>query len=131
MVCVTCGTVQSMASLVVAGASPEEAETLIGFSCEGRLTGAGPWPHSPNAWRRAVRGCDWSLGGLFRLHRLQVNDGERMHPMFAIATPEQAQALASAIEARSGEPVPVSTGAAGESVVPKADAQTPTQESAQ
>lgn len=97
LVCPICGTVQSMASLVEAGATKEEAERLIGFSCEGRLTGAGPWPNKPNAKRRAVRGCDWSLGGLFKLHRLEVTaDGEPPHPRFEVATPEQAQALASA-----------------------------------
>ena len=96
-VCPICGTVQSMASLVEAGATPEKAESIIGFSCEGRLTKAGPFKKA-NAGR--VRGCDWSLGGLFRLHRLEVNDGTRMHPMFELATAEQAQTLASAIEAR-------------------------------
>lgn len=92
--CVTCGTVQSMRSLVAAGATPERAENTIGFSCEGRLRGAKGatrerTPADPN-----VRGCDWSLGGLFTLHTLEVEmpDGKR-HRTFELATPEQAQAL--------------------------------------
>lgn len=95
LVCPICGTVQSMASLTAAGASPDEAERMIGFSCEGRLTGAGPWSSKATAKRKAIRGCDWSLGGLFRVHELEVitDDGEA-HPRFVVATPEQAQALA-------------------------------------
>lgn len=92
LVCPICGTAQSMASLVAAGATPDQAERQIGFSCEGRLTGAGPWSEKPK--RRKVRGCDWSLGGLFRVHKLEVltEDGEA-NPRFEVATPEQAQAL--------------------------------------
>lgn len=98
-VCVMCGTVQSMASLVRAGATQDRAERMIGFSCEGRLTNAGPWaPETERSEkakaRRLVRGCDWTLGGLFTLHKLAVvtEDGEE-HPRFQLASPEQAQAL--------------------------------------
>jgi hypothetical protein len=92
--CPICGTVQSMASLVVAGASVEDAEKQIGFSCEGRITGVGPLPKNASAERRGQRGCDWSLGGLFSLHMLEVvtEDG-RTHPRFEIASPEEAQEL--------------------------------------
>ena len=97
--CPVCGTVQSMASLVRAGATPEQAEQRIGFGCEGRLTNAGPWPSEKDKSvkakaRRKVRGCDWSLGGLFRIHELEVvtEDGEK-HPRFVVATPEEAKAL--------------------------------------
>lgn len=93
LVCPVCGTVQSMASLIAAGATPEEAERQIGFSCEGRLTNAGPF--NPKNKAKGARGCDWSLGGLFRVHELEVltEDGVA-HPRFAVATPEQAQELA-------------------------------------
>lgn len=98
-VCPACGTVQSIASLVRAGVDPERAETAMGFSCEGRWTKAGQWPSDKDKSakakvRRAVRGCDWTLGGLFRIHRLEVltPDG-KAHPFFEIATAEQAQAL--------------------------------------
>ena len=104
-VCPICGTVQSIASLVKAGADPEKAETAMGFSCEGRWTNAGPWPADKdksakaNA-RRAIRGCDWTLGGLFRIHRLEVltPDG-KAHPYFGIATADQAQALERSLTA--------------------------------
>lgn len=94
LVCPACGTVQSMASLVSAGATVEQAERSIGFSCEGRFTGAGAWPAKPSSERAAVRGCDWTLGGLFRIHQLEVltPDGEA-HPRFEVATREEAQAL--------------------------------------
>jgi hypothetical protein len=97
--CVICGTVQSMASLIAAGCAADKAESLVGFSCEGRLTGAGAWPSNKkkdakSVARRKVRGCDWTLGGLFRLHHIEVTgtDG-KPQPIFDLATPEEAQAL--------------------------------------
>jgi hypothetical protein len=99
VICPVCGTVQSIASLIRAGATPDEAENKIGFSCEGRLTGAGPWPSAKDesekaVERRSVRGCDWTLGGLFTIHELEVitEDG-KSHPSFTVATPAVAQAL--------------------------------------
>lgn len=93
LVCPVCETVQSTASLMAAGADRDKADRMIGFSCEGRLTGAGGWPSKPTAKRRAIRGCDWSLGGLFRIHELEVADGDEVFPRFVVATAEQAQAL--------------------------------------
>lgn len=102
-ICPVCHTVQSMRSLRRAGANPSNVEMFIGFSCEGRLTGAGEWPSdkdkSANAnQRRLIRGCNWTLGGLFKIHTLEVTtpDGA-VHPIFEIATPEQARALAAEI----------------------------------
>lgn len=91
--CPICHTVQSMNSLVKAGCPASKVDNYIGFSCEGRFTEAGPWEDTPK--RRKVRGCDWTLGGLFKLHELEVvtSDGDK-HPRFEIATPEEAQALA-------------------------------------
>jgi hypothetical protein len=90
--CPICGTVQSMASLIAAGAgnSEEDAEKYIGFSCVGRFTGAGPFHRGD----QPGNGCDWSLGGLFHLHTLEIEtaDGQR-HMHFEPATPEQAQSL--------------------------------------
>ena len=102
-VCVVCGTVQSMASLMKAGASPERVESLVGFSCEGRLTNAGSWPRAGDrsvkaSKRRKIRGCDWTLGGLFKIHQLEVVDDDKPHPRFTFATPEQARTLESAME---------------------------------
>lgn len=105
LVCPVCGTPQSRASLEAAGATAEEAERIFGFSCEGRLTKVGPWPGSTDrsakaVARRKVRGCDWTLGGLFKLHVLEVvtKDGVT-HPLFAIARPEVAQELERSISA--------------------------------
>lgn len=101
--CPVCATVQSLASLIKAGDDPKTAETHVGFSCEGRFSNAGPWPgskdKSPGAEaRRAIRGCDWTLGGLLRLHNLEIigEDG-KPHPFFDIATADEAKALQAAI----------------------------------
>lgn len=89
--CPICGTVQSAADLIRAGAGGnyDEVEGKVGFSCVGRFTNAGPHKRG----EVAGRGCDWTLGGLFRLHVLEVvtEDGER-HPLFEPASPEEAQA---------------------------------------
>lgn len=91
--CPRCATVQSARSLIAAGAGEtfEEVEKFLGFSCVGRWTEAGTPRKKPDG-----RPCNWTLGGLFRLHELEVEtpDGER-HPLFAPATPEEAQALAN------------------------------------
>jgi hypothetical protein len=107
--CPICGTVQSMASLVAAGAKPETVERSLGFSCEGRFNGAGAWPRDPKAQAsREKRGCDWTLGGLFQLHEAEVEyeNGEKS-PMFDLASPEEAQALERELSfaAAVGEPL--------------------------
>lgn len=89
--CPMCETVQSMTSLIRAGAgrTPEEVERYIGFSCIGRWTGAG----SPRPENKG-KGCNWTLGELLQLHRLEVvMDDGTVHPTFEPATPEEAQAL--------------------------------------
>lgn len=93
--CVVCGTVQSMASLQKAGCPAEKSESQVGFSCEGRWSSAGPWPANPRKrLARKVRGCDWTLGGLFHIHKLEVVNAEgKAQPIFEIAAPEEAQAL--------------------------------------
>lgn len=97
-ICPICGTVQSMASLVKAGADKATVDKYIGFSCEGRFSNVGPMPAEKDkstkaAERRLMRGCNWTLGGLFQLHELEIEDENGSHPHFEIATPEQAQAL--------------------------------------
>lgn len=88
--CPMCGTVQSAADLIAAGAGTdfEAVEAYLGFSCVGRFTGGG----SPRK-ESDGRPCDWTLGGLFKLHKLEVvlPDG-RAFPTFEPATPEEAQA---------------------------------------
>ncbi len=98
LVCPICGTVQSMASLIKAGAPADKVDGFFGFSCEGRFTRAGPWPAQSAQTqaakqRRLVRGCDWTLGGLLRLHQLEVMTEDGVRPCFVLATPEQARAL--------------------------------------
>lgn len=88
--CVICGTVQSPADFMRATGKPiEEIEKYFGFSCIGRFTNAGPWKQGD----APGKGCDWTLGGLLRLHRLVVvtPDGDE-HPFFDIASAEEAQA---------------------------------------
>jgi hypothetical protein len=88
--CPMCNTIQSAYDLIAAGAGKdfEAVEKYLGFSCVGRFTGA----RSP---RRKPDGhpCDWTLGGLFSAHRLEVitPDGKH-HPRFEPATPSEAQA---------------------------------------
>lgn len=90
--CVMCGTVQSGQSFIAAGAGADmdAVEKFIGFSCVGRFTNAGP--HKKDT--PPGRGCDWTLGGLFTIHRLEVEtpDGKQ-HPFFEIASLEEAQQL--------------------------------------
>lgn len=69
--CPKCRTLQSAQDLIDAGAGKNlvEVERYLGFSCVGR------WDEN--------KGCDWTLGGLFRIHKLEVitPDGEH-HPRF-------------------------------------------------
>lgn len=96
--CPVCGTIQSARSLIAAGAGDtfESVERFLGFSCVGRFTNAGP--HKSDS--PAGKGCDWTLGGLFQLHCLEVvdEDGGR-HPRFEPATAEEAQGLAASWKA--------------------------------
>lgn len=89
--CPMCETVQSGADLVDAGAGADfdSIEKYLGFSCVGRFTGQKFTRES----KGAGKGCDWTLGGLFRTHKLEVvtHDGER-HPRFEPVSPEVAQA---------------------------------------
>lgn len=88
--CPVCGTVQSKRLLIQQGCPPEKVETQVGFSCVGRWNNAGAYNKSRNADKP---GCDWTLGGLFRLHNLEVQEDGKTHPMFDVATPEEAQKL--------------------------------------
>jgi len=91
MECPMCGTIQSAADLIAAGAGKDfdGVEQYIGFSCVGRWTNAGPPPKT----KGTQRGCDWTLGGLFAIADLTVitPDGKK-HLRFMPATPEQAKA---------------------------------------
>lgn len=88
-ICPMCQTAQTAQDLIDAGAGEnfDEVEKYLGFSCIGRFTGAGSPRKKPDG-----KPCNWTLGGLFTLHKLEVitQDGEH-HPRFEPATPEQAQ----------------------------------------
>jgi hypothetical protein len=92
-VCPMCKTVQSMRSLMDAGVKPEEVEKFIGFSCEGRFRNAPPAKNGKPG-NKHIRGCDWTLGGLFKLHTTEVvkEDGST-HPIFELANQYEAKQL--------------------------------------
>jgi hypothetical protein len=93
LVCPMCATVQSARDLIAAGAGADFAavEKYLGFSCVGRFTGAGSPRKVPDG-----NPCNWMLGGLFALHKLEVVDEDgKAHPRFQPATPEQAVAHAA------------------------------------
>lgn len=88
--CPMCGTIQSATDLIKVGAGNtfDEVEKYLAYSCVGRFTNAGP----PEPNKPPGSGCDWTLGGLFQLHKLEVEtaDGKR-HPRFEVCIPEEAQ----------------------------------------
>jgi hypothetical protein len=91
--CPACGTVQSADDLIAAGAGSnfEEVYQYLGFSCVGRFTGADSPRKEPDG-----KPCNWTLGGFFKLHNLEVvtPDGKH-HPHFEPASPDEAQAHAA------------------------------------
>jgi hypothetical protein len=97
--CPICGTVQSMASLERAGATEADAMASFGFSCVGRFTNAGPHKRGDPPGK----GCDWSLGGLLRLHEVEVVlEGGAISPAFEVASPDEAKALMAELERENG-----------------------------
>jgi hypothetical protein len=90
MKCPMCGTLQAGRDLIDAGAGKDfdAVERYLGFSCVGRFTGATSPRKTPDG-----KPCNWTLGGLFSLHKLEVitPDGVR-HPRFELATREEADA---------------------------------------
>ncbi len=69
--CPSCKKLQSARDLIRAGAGKDldEVEKYLAFSCVGRFDSS--------------QGCDWTLGGLFQIHELEVitPDGKH-HPRF-------------------------------------------------
>lgn len=70
-ICPHCKTIQCAQDLIDAGAGKtfDEVKKYLAFSCVGRFT--------------KDKGCNWTLGGLFQIHELEVitPDGEH-HPWF-------------------------------------------------
>ena len=82
-ICPICGTPQSAEDLVAAGVDKAKVSDYVGFSCIGRWTDAGPHKKGD----KPGKGCDWTLGGLFRLHKLEIEDEKgKKHPHFELAT---------------------------------------------
>jgi hypothetical protein len=86
--CPMCKTLQSGADLIRAGAGPtfDDVEKYLGFSCIGRFTGALSPRKQPDG-----KPCNWTLGGLFRVHTFEVvtPDGKH-HPRFELASKDDA-----------------------------------------
>ena len=90
MVCPMCGTVQSGQDLIDSGAGEdlESVNKYLGFSCVGRWTHQKSPPKTPGT----QIGCNWTLGGLFKMHKLEViNPDGNISPRFELAEPYQAQ----------------------------------------
>lgn len=95
-ICPACNTVQSARWFIAAGAGKDfdDVQGSLGFSCVGRFTGAG-------AERVEGKGCNWTCGGLFQIHKLTViTPDDKKHPHFEIASPQQALELRNKLEAR-------------------------------
>lgn len=83
-VCPMCGTVQSVQQLldavIASGDKKDDVHGYIGFSCIGRFTGQGDAGiTAKNNGQKWDKGCNWTLGGLFQVHNLEVilPDGAR------------------------------------------------------
>ncbi|MEN5278894.1 VVA0879 family protein [Brucella sp. TWI432] len=88
--CPMCDFVQSAQSFICAGAGEDFAavEKYVGFSCVGRFTGAGSSRKEPDG-----KPCDWTLGGLFQFHKMEVQIEDEARPVFEIASAAEAEAL--------------------------------------
>jgi len=76
-VCPKCGTIQSaMDFREHTDVKLGDISQYIGFSCIGRFTDK--------------MGCDWTLGGLFKIHKIEIiaEDGSH-HPRFELAKAEK------------------------------------------
>ncbi|CUW41659.1 protein of unknown function [Magnetospirillum sp. XM-1] len=94
--CPSCGHVQSMASMVALSKVPtDKVDGYVYFSCEGRFN--------------AARGCDWTLGGLLKIHALEVETGDGIVPAFEPASPEEAADLLAEVEGMNVTTVTMTT----------------------
>jgi hypothetical protein len=79
-ICPSCRTVQTPQDLVNCGVKKADLNKYLAFSCIGRFG--------------SEKGCDWTLGGLLRIHELEIiipaEDGEPEHtrPAFEFADGE-------------------------------------------
>ena len=66
-----CGHTQSVYSVLEHNPDLEDIPSWIHFACEGRRTPG--------------QGCDWSLGGLLKLHKTEVILNWKTFPVFEFA----------------------------------------------
>lgn len=87
-VCPMCGTRQTIGDQVEAAkAAGIDPNKVVGFNCIGRATGQGDAGiAAKNRGEPWDKGCNWTLGGLFRVHQTEVivEDGVR-RPVFEFA----------------------------------------------
>lgn len=74
-VCPKCKTIQTAKDLLDAGVKKEDVDGFLGFSCIGRFT--------------KDKGCNWTLGGLFTIHTLEVQFEDSKRPIFEFDECEQ------------------------------------------
>jgi len=71
-ICPNCGTVQTEEQFIEHGVT--DYESVVAFSCIGRYVDG--------------IGCNWTLGGLFKIHNLEVMDDDgKSYPFFDLAEP--------------------------------------------
>jgi hypothetical protein len=90
--CPMCDTVQSGADLIAAGAGKnfDEIEKYLAYSCIGRFTAKKLEVRNKQTIKG--QGCDWTLGGLFQTHKLEVLVDGQKRPRFEPVTAEEAAA---------------------------------------
>lgn len=93
-VCPMCGTVQSIGQLrdavIASGGTKEDVHGYIGFSCIGRFTGQGDGGITVKSrGEKWDKGCNWTLGGLFQMHTLEVDIDGHKRPTFELADKEE------------------------------------------
>lgn len=88
-ICPMCQTIQTGLDLIESGAGEDmdEVDKFLGFSCVGRFLGAGEPRAEPDG-----KPCNYTLGGLFKFHKTEIQYETYMRAVFELATPEQAKA---------------------------------------
>lgn len=89
-VCPMCDTAQSAEDFYATGKFQRgtgELNKFLGFSCIGRFTGQGDEGiAAKNRGQKWDKGCNWTLGGLFQCHHIEiVGDDGKNHPHFDLA----------------------------------------------
>lgn len=89
-VCPMCATVQSVEQLLDAvlasGGKKDDVHGYIGYSCIGRFTRqSDAGIAAKNRGQPWDKGCNWTLGGLFQCHTLEVLINGKPRPTFELA----------------------------------------------